>query len=78
MSLPGTAGSSRTALATLAASTARSNPMENAVSSATRFASLSVAATTGVVGPRVRNAARTGFVNGRPVPASAPGWTVIV
>ncbi len=59
-------------------STARSNPIENAVSSATRLASLSVAARTAVVGPRVRKAARTGFVSGRPVPASAPDWTVIV
>ena len=76
--LPGVAGSSRTAPATVAGSTGPANEMMNAVPTETRSPAASVAATDPVAASRVRKTARAGRESGCPEVASAPAWTVIV
>ena len=76
--VPATGGSSRMASATVSACTSRPNETLNALSTATRSPIMTVGATVEPAMGRVRKAARTGRVIGRPFSASAPAPTVIV
>ena len=64
--IPGTGGSSRIAVATVAASTGRAKETLNAVDTATRSPAVVVATIEAVVAPRVRKTARAGLGSGWP------------